>query len=131
MNKLTSFLKSKNGQMFIIAVIIAVALFLFRDKIKQGIKTIKDKIKPLDLDMVLKKGVEGNEVEELQKKLINDNQNLNEYGTDGSFGDETEKALISEKGVTEISLNEYDRKLKVSTKQAPLKANSLSHKQGI
>jgi hypothetical protein len=66
----------------------------------------------LDKNRLLKKGMDGAEVSELQRILIKDyNANLgdtgvNKDGIDGDFGLLTEVALKSAKNVTEIKLKD-------------------------
>jgi hypothetical protein len=66
----------------------------------------------LDLEKVLKNGVQGNEVAELQRVLLKDySANLgytgsNKDGVDGDFGILTEVALKKAKGVKEIALKD-------------------------
>lgn len=66
----------------------------------------------LDMDLVLKQGSEGAEVEELQKTLITKySQNLgafgeNEDGIDGIFGTVTLAGLLKAKQVSEIALKD-------------------------
>ena len=66
----------------------------------------------LDFDKTLKKGSSGLEVQMLQRLLIDDGQNLGNYGTngdgvDGQFGAKTEAALLAVKSVKSITLNKY------------------------
>lgn len=53
----------------------------------------------LNYNLMLKNGSRGNEVKELQRLL--------RITTDGIFGNQTEKALFTEKGVKQTTLNEY------------------------
>ena len=46
-----------------------------------------------NLDRILKKGCKGLEVRELQKQLINKGYNCGKWGIDGSFGNDTVKAV--------------------------------------
>lgn len=46
-----------------------------------------------NLDRVLKKGCKGADVRELQKQLINKGYNCGKWGIDGSFGNDTVKAV--------------------------------------
>jgi len=55
----------------------------------------------LDYNKLLKKGVSGNEVKELQKRL-------GSITADGIFGSNTENRLKVVKGVTQITLNQYN-----------------------
>lgn len=70
----------------------------------------------INRNKLLKKGVKGLEVRELQKKLKdNPSVNLGNTGTgkngiDGDFGVLTEKALMLVKGIKQITLNDYDKK---------------------
>lgn len=73
--------------------------------------------------LILKRGMKGPEVRELQRMLKSDGfgQYLGNYGpagdgVDGDFGAKTEDALRRAKGVTQISLNGY----KIRTANNPL-----------
>lgn len=65
--------------------------------------TTKAPIKLADKDKVLSKGSKGLEVGLLQNKMGG-------VVIDGIFGDKTEKRLMDLKGVSKISLNEFDKK---------------------
>ena len=54
-------------------------------------------------DMLLKKGMKGTEVKELQQQLIDLGYILRNYGADGVFGNETERAVMAfqkDRGIT-------------------------------
>lgn len=57
----------------------------------------------LNVNLVLKKGLKGNEVMELQKRL-GMKSTISGYGT---FGPQTENLLIARKGVKQITLSKY------------------------
>lgn len=66
--------------------------------------------------LILKRGSKGAEVSELQRLLKRDGQGSllgstgpNRDGIDGDFGVKTETALQKQKGVTQISLNDYEK----------------------
>ena len=66
----------------------------------------------LDVNLILKQGSKGDEVSELQRRLINDyNQDLGSFGVnkdgiDGIFGTATLAGLLNAKKVSEIALKD-------------------------
>lgn len=98
-------------------IFLLVMYFLFRDEFDSKALTLMGKEydtdpESLDSDKVLKRGIRGGEVAELQRRLKGDGAELGDYGPakdgiDGVFGTTTEKALMSVKGVSSISLNAY------------------------
>jgi len=120
----------KNKKKFLIygGIILGSALlfyFLSKKKIPQNNGNSENEaneneiVKPptpvLDLNLVLKQGIEGAEVMELQRILKKDfngdlgNFGVNADGIDGVFGDVTLKALLKAKGVTEIKLKDLKK----------------------
>ena len=69
----------------------------------------------LDLNLLLKKGIEGAEVTELQRILKKDfnaylgTTGINGDGIDGDFGTKTETALKDAKGVIQIKLKDLKK----------------------
>ncbi len=129
-------MKNKTKIFIAIAVVLLVVWLLYSEEISFKLKEIfktkevnnKDgeptqdtpNTKPaqttVNRNKLLKRGVKGLEVRELQKKLKdNPSVNLGNTGTgkngiDGDFGVLTEKALMLVKGVKQITLNDYDKK---------------------
>lgn len=61
----------------------------------------------IDFDRKLMVGSSGEEVTVLQQAIIKDGGQLPIFGDDGIFGNETKRALLSIKGVSETTLNQY------------------------
>jgi hypothetical protein len=64
----------------------------------------------LDKDLILKRGMQGYEVKELQRLL-----GLSKSDQDGVFGGGTETALLNKKGVKSITLNQFPTKTNVAS----------------
>ena len=118
----------KNKKKFLIygGIILGSALlfyFLSKKKIPQNNESDENEeneneiVTPptLDLNLLLKQGIEGAEVMELQRILKKDfngdlgNFGVNADGIDGVFGSVTSKALLKAKGVTEIKLKDLKK----------------------
>jgi hypothetical protein len=114
-------LKDKNTAMIVGGVVLGLAVLIYylSKKKPSGVEAIEvdpNLITPppstLDINLVLKQGSEGAEVEELQKKLIvKYGQDLGEFGDnkdgiDGIFGTFTLAGLLKAKQVTEIALKD-------------------------
>lgn len=114
-----------------IVVLLLILYFMFqadikawnaRRKIKAGDADAPDVSKgsgaggALDQNLILKKGMAGAEVKELQRRMVaaynanpgasNIALKLPKYGVDGVFGGETEAALLAWKGVKQIALKD-------------------------
>lgn len=105
-------LKNKNT-LLIAGVVVLVGGFAINKWLKSMPKPINaDAYSDLNLDMVLSKGSKGKEVSELQRILVNQFgadlgfTGAEKDGIDGDFGSATEKALLKEKGVKQISLKQ-------------------------
>ena len=129
--KLTAKNKMYLGWTALIAGFLALAYYLFQDEIKDLIKGTKGGTKPdegpkpggiggttnpINMDRLLKKGVKGAEVTELQKRLKKDGgaqllglTGPGADGVDGVFGPKTESALLKVKGVVQITLKNYGK----------------------
>jgi len=85
--------------------LIIIGLYYFYKQSKQGAKPIeepKQEEEKADWDKVLKKGSTGKEVGLLQKAL-------KQIEVDEDFGKLTEERLKRVTGLTEISINEYNK----------------------
>lgn len=115
MDKIQDFFGRKDVQTaLIILLVLAVLYFTFKGDIdafvkKQIGKKVKDidEADSIDMDLMLSKGASGTEVIVLQRALLADGGTLPAYGVDGIFGNETQKALQSVKGVNQITLTQY------------------------
>lgn len=106
-------MKDKLEKYLLIGVGVVVAVVVLDKLIKRFTKpAIPEGYSKLNMDLVLSKGSTGDEVSELQRILV-DNYGANlgftgvdKNGVDGQFGSLTEKALLDNLKVKQISLKE-------------------------
>jgi hypothetical protein len=106
-------MKDKLEKYLLVAVGIVVAVVVIDKLIKRfTVPAIPEAYSDLNMDLVLSKGSTGDEVVELQRILV-DNYGANlgltgvdKNGVDGQFGSMTEKALLDNLKVKEISLKQ-------------------------
>lgn len=132
-------IKTKWIVVIIVVITLAVAAYMFRDKIK-GFFGKKDEAKnaPADIpdtsytapadttaatqpyvaptantttsaNTVLSKGSRGNDVRRLQQLLVNFGFSVGKSGVDGIFGNDTETALKKAIGKTSVKVSEIDQ----------------------
>jgi hypothetical protein len=106
-------MKDKLEKYLLIGVGIVVAVVVIDKLMKRFTKpAIREGYSKLNMDLVLSKGSNGDEVSELQRILVdNYGANLgltgvNKNGVDGQFGSLTEKALFDNLKVKQISLKQ-------------------------
>lgn len=105
-----------------LSVALLIAAIVYRQKIADFVKEkitgggVDDEVDfnslpKVDRSKLLKIGVSGVEVKELQGRLLTAGAVLPNSGVDGIFGQETEKALQAVLGVKQTTLEEYDNYL--------------------
>ncbi len=106
-------MKDKTEKYLIYGLVVIAVAFGINMWLKSRPKSVdSEEYAGLELDKVLSKGSSGDEVAELQRILVNQyGANLgftggDKDGIDGDFGTMTERALLSTKGVKEITLRE-------------------------
>lgn len=106
-------MKDKLEKYLLVAVGVIVAVVVIDKLMKRFTKpAIPEGYSKLNMDLVLSKGSTGDEVAELQRILV-DNYGVDlgftgvdKNGIDGQFGSMTEKALVDNLKVKQISLKE-------------------------
>ena len=106
-------MKDKLEKYLLIGVGVIIAVVVINKLMKRFTKpAIPENFNELNMDLVLSKGSTGDEVAELQRILIDKyGANLGSFGVekdgvDGQFGSLTEKALLENLQVKEISLKQ-------------------------
>jgi len=106
-------MKDKLEKYLLVAVGVIVAVVVIDKLMKRfTVPAIPEGYSKLNMDLVLAKGSNGDEVVELQRILVDKyGANLgftggDKDGIDGDFGSMTEKALFDNLGVKQISLKE-------------------------
>ena len=106
-------MKDKLEKYLLIGVGVVVAVVIIDKLMKKFTKpATPEGFSDLNMDLILSKGSTGDEVSELQRILV-DKYNaslgftgVGKDGVDGDFGSLTEKALLDNLGVKEISLKQ-------------------------
>lgn len=106
-------MKDKLEKYLLIGVGVVVAVVVIDKLMKRFSKpAIPEGDSELNMDLVLSKGSTGDEVAELQRILVNHYgvdlglTGADKDGVDGQFGSLTEKALLDNLGVKQISLKQ-------------------------
>jgi len=106
-------MKDKLEKYLLIGVGVVVAVVIIDKLMKKFTRpAIPEGFSDLNMDLILSKGSTGDEVSELQRILV-DKYNaslgftgVDKDGVDGDFGSLTEKALLDNFGIKEISLKQ-------------------------
>jgi hypothetical protein len=106
-------MKDKLEKYLLIGVGVIVAVVVIDKLMKRfTVPAIPEGYSKLNMDLVLSKGSTGDEVSELQRILVDKYgvslgfTGVDKNGIDGEFGSMTEKALLDNLGVKQISLKQ-------------------------